>query len=337
MNKNRIFVLWTLFSLGILVLSGCVKAPKEVPKDFHLKYSWGSCHQTRGWHALEINPSGQAVLILSENGIYNKKEYNFTEQELLEIYQEVVKNNFFKLEEQYSNPNLIDGNCLHLKVWTDVKKHKISIENKDVREVKQITDKIKEILESKDEDWKRLNKEKLSNKTLTFKSSTVLKVKVLNRKKFQQLVGEGNLNFTQPSGLPRNEGPISLDIAASRLQPIQGNSTIPIIVAITNNGRGYLKKITDFMILSKPIILNRATLETAHFCKQKSLAERCRNELYENLKESLQRKKGKAGLKRGDSIVTSCPVTVKNPENQSLTFPIKVSLKYRYSYVSVQS
>jgi len=144
--------------MGIVLISGCVTLSESVPKDLELKYEWGACHMDWGWNILKMNAKGEVNLEITMETIFRKQnQYIFTEEEMLRIYQEIMGNNFFDLSNKYDNPNIIDGSCSNLQVTAEGKKHKVSISNEEVKQIKRITQKILNILESKDSNWDVLN------------------------------------------------------------------------------------------------------------------------------------------------------------------------------------
>ena len=149
--------------IGVIFLSGCVKTPKAVPNDLEIEYDWGACYADWGWNTLKIKSNGDANLEVTQGFFKEQKQYSFTNEELLEIYGEVVKNNFFVLKEKYDNPNIIDGGCSNLRIKAEEKEHKVSFANEDIKQINRITQKILEILNSKDSDWKTLDKQEICN------------------------------------------------------------------------------------------------------------------------------------------------------------------------------
>lgn len=138
-----------------------ITEPEAVPNDLEIEYGWGACHADWGWNTLIINSDGDADLKLTRDLFRKQNQYNFINEELSEIYGEIVKNNFFELEEEYYDPNVIDGSCSNLRIKAEGKEYKVSIANKDVKQIERITQKIFEILDLKDSDWETLDEEEI--------------------------------------------------------------------------------------------------------------------------------------------------------------------------------
>ncbi len=162
-TKILTIITFVVLIIGIVFISGCVKTPEAVPNDLEIEYGWGACHADWGWNTLKINSNGDANLEVTQGFFKEQKQYSFTNEELLEIYREVVRNNFFGLKEKYHNPNVIDGGCSNLRIKADGREHKVSIANEDIKQINRITQKILEILNSKDSDWETLDKQKICN------------------------------------------------------------------------------------------------------------------------------------------------------------------------------
>ena len=62
------------------------------------------------------------------NEIFREQsQFNLSEKELLRIYQEIMSNNFFGLDEQYLNQNVIDGSCRSLTIKAEGKEHTVTV------------------------------------------------------------------------------------------------------------------------------------------------------------------------------------------------------------------
>jgi len=135
----------------LIGLNGCIELPTEVPDDFQLEYGWGACYAFWGRNTLTIYANGSATNVYEEEmTIEYEKHYNFTDEELLEIYTEVIRHRFFDLEEKYYNPGVLDGSCSDLKITADGKKHRVSVSNRHIAPFDRITEKIIGIINSKD-------------------------------------------------------------------------------------------------------------------------------------------------------------------------------------------
>lgn len=130
--------------------------PKGIPNDLEIDYSWGCCHADWGSYHLKINSKGEANFEKSQNldeFIEQQSQFSLTDDELVSIYQEITNNNFFDLDEQYRNPEIIDGECHLLIIKADGKEHAVSVSNRRIESFDRITETITEILGSKIPDW----------------------------------------------------------------------------------------------------------------------------------------------------------------------------------------
>ncbi|MEW6608212.1 MAG: hypothetical protein AB1414_12340 [bacterium] len=149
MNPKLLSIsIFIILVMGIVFISGC-KDSKAVPRDLEIIYEWGACHMEKGWNTLKINSDGDATLTVEFFGHREYNKYSFTNSELLEIYREGVRNNFFRLRRKHYNSNIRDGWCSELRIKADGREHEVSVSNMDVKQIKRITQKISEILKSK--------------------------------------------------------------------------------------------------------------------------------------------------------------------------------------------
>lgn len=103
------------------------------------------------WHILKINSTGEVILEYYFKKLKEQKHYNLTNQELYEIYKEIIINNFFELNEtNYSDNIIYDGNVLSLMVKADGKEHTVTNKYGHLEQIYNITEKIMKILDSKD-------------------------------------------------------------------------------------------------------------------------------------------------------------------------------------------
>ncbi len=153
-----IFIIIIVLIISIVLIQ-YIKTPRSFPADLQIEYSWGACMMDWGRNNLTINSSGDVNLRSQRGLISEESNYNFSNNDILSIYQQIVKNNFFELDEKYHNPDILDGSCSSLKIIADDKEHIVSISNVKNRSINKITQKMLDILEDKDSDWQdSLNK-----------------------------------------------------------------------------------------------------------------------------------------------------------------------------------
>jgi len=129
----------------------------DIPDDLDIEYSWNN-YFMEPHYSLFINSTGY-VIFEEDLGISNEqKYYNLTNEELFEIYNEIIKNNFFELNATY-NPEIqiLDGFYLSLRVNAKNKESKVNISNVRVNQIDNITEKIIGILTLKDEELGKID------------------------------------------------------------------------------------------------------------------------------------------------------------------------------------
>ncbi|MBU2100672.1 hypothetical protein KKG83_07430 [Candidatus Micrarchaeota archaeon] len=113
---KKIVLLLALFVLFF----GCPfnpEPPKELPEDFEVEYSSGATHLEWGQYSLKIDSKGKAVFEKSiETSMKKSYEFTVTESERKKIYDAVVLNNFFNLNEKYEDPMIMDGGWSKIKI-----------------------------------------------------------------------------------------------------------------------------------------------------------------------------------------------------------------------------
>ncbi|MBI2315418.1 hypothetical protein HYU93_05195 [Candidatus Daviesbacteria bacterium] len=137
------------------------KKVERVPNDFEARYSWGACHTEWGRNDLKINKEGNTELALSSGFFKENKKYSFSPQEIAEIYGSFVQNNFFSLNSEYRDKNIIDGDCSTLTLKANGKSYEVAMINQSPNQAVKITEKLLQILKSKDSNYSKINKKQL--------------------------------------------------------------------------------------------------------------------------------------------------------------------------------
>jgi hypothetical protein len=139
------------------------EVPTSIPCDLEIQYSWGACHAEWGRYELTINSNGEADFVKSlghpdvEGYFSEQSEFNLSDEEMLGIYQEIMKNNFFGLDEEYRDPQIVDGSCSSLRVKAVEREHQVFVQNREIERFDRITASITAILGSKVPDWQDLD------------------------------------------------------------------------------------------------------------------------------------------------------------------------------------
>ena len=147
--------------LALVIATGIIlgvynRVPKSFPADLEIEHRWGACHAEKGWYVLSISATGNATLNIKKGFEVQQKDYNFTEDEILTIYRQIVKSDFFKLDERYHDTDIVDGSCSNLRVIADSQEHTVSVSNQDVKAIDDVAQKLFNILESKDSNWQTI-------------------------------------------------------------------------------------------------------------------------------------------------------------------------------------
>lgn len=117
----------------------------DVPYDLEIEYSYCKPRLHSGAYIESITIHANGTVFFS-SGWYPKikqKTYYFTDKEIFEIYNEILSNHFFELNETYP-PRILDGPIFSLQVNADDQQHKVSFHyyTQDVMWIQNIVEKI---------------------------------------------------------------------------------------------------------------------------------------------------------------------------------------------------
>lgn len=130
-----------------------IKALPGIPEDLEIVYGWGATHAERGRSSYSIRADGTVVYERTSfrGGSVNRQSQHFllTKKELQSLIKVIEDNNFFELNEQYSNPRIRDGSSAHLSVKINGKLHSVTKINIKVKAFDRITDLIENIMKDK--------------------------------------------------------------------------------------------------------------------------------------------------------------------------------------------
>jgi len=130
-----------------------VKALPGIPEDLEIVYGWGATHAERGRSIYSIRADGTVVYerTSGRRGSGNRQIEHFllTKNELQSLMKAFEINNFFELNEQYTNPRIRDGSSAYLSVKFNGKQHSVTKINIKVKGFDRITDLIQNILKDK--------------------------------------------------------------------------------------------------------------------------------------------------------------------------------------------
>jgi hypothetical protein len=130
-----------LIMIGLL-LSGCVflgqQTSKTLPGDFEVSYGYGACMAEMGRTNIEIDAQGNGIYEkgsgpLGDGGRFQNEEFRETftlsDEERLALLNEIEKSGFFSLQDQYYNPDIVDGGCSAIFVTKDNVTKSVSVSN----------------------------------------------------------------------------------------------------------------------------------------------------------------------------------------------------------------
>ncbi|MBU1930800.1 hypothetical protein KJ972_04790 [Candidatus Micrarchaeota archaeon] len=143
------------FGLAVFafLLVGCTQPPNppgELPSDFEVSYGNGAMHLEWGQYNLEIDASGNAVFEKTR-GISLSKKYEFTasKSERKKIFDAVVTNNFFSLNEQYQDPSIMDGGWSRIRITANGETKTVTMSNFYLESFDRVESQIGELIISK--------------------------------------------------------------------------------------------------------------------------------------------------------------------------------------------
>lgn len=125
----------------ILIATGCIKPVEpssSIPEDLEVRYSYGACHAEWGRTNVVIDAQGNGVYesgsgSLTEDGRFEnekfRKTFKLNESELLGLLSNIEKSGFYSLEDDYSNPGIMDGGCQSISVTKNNSTKMVSISN----------------------------------------------------------------------------------------------------------------------------------------------------------------------------------------------------------------
>jgi len=160
----------TAIILSAILFIACTRLPDTIPDDLEIDYSY---HASYGGAGIEvkIDSQGSAILIESDSaddffesdksGL--EQGFDLDEEELLGIYQEIVKNNFFSLRERYENPDILDGDVYSIRVKANGREHKVTVLNTNIERFDRIAEAVEKIIDAKKADISSSRKDALYN------------------------------------------------------------------------------------------------------------------------------------------------------------------------------
>jgi len=146
----KISLVLILLLISIFLL-GCTEdiAPKN-PEKISFSYSSGAMHMEWGSFEISVDSAGNGYKI-NKMGLYMevKKEFSFTQEEINEVYDVAVKNNFYSLNDSYEDPFIMDGGWERLSITVDGSTKTVQSSNYNLPQVDAVSLKIYSLVDSK--------------------------------------------------------------------------------------------------------------------------------------------------------------------------------------------
>ncbi|MFH1663626.1 MAG: hypothetical protein ABH986_02325 [archaeon] len=136
------------FVLVLLVLFfGCLfqppEPPKNLPEDFEVEYSSGATHLEWGHYELKIDSKGNAVFEKTiETSLTKKYEFTVSESERKKIFDAVVLNSFFSLNENYEDPFVMDGGFTKISIKANGERKTVTLVNYSQEQFEKVKQEI---------------------------------------------------------------------------------------------------------------------------------------------------------------------------------------------------
>jgi len=142
-----------VFALILLViLSGCNEPPQtgEVPVDFDVSYSTGAAHIEWGSTEIHLSHDGTGYMKKTMGRFMETtKNFSVTKSDLQEVYNSVVKNNFFSLNNSYEDPFVMDGGFERATITADGSTKTVNLVNITNERFDAVTTSIYSVVNSK--------------------------------------------------------------------------------------------------------------------------------------------------------------------------------------------
>lgn len=139
--------------LLIVVFSGCfqpVEPPKELPSDFEVEYENGAMHLEWGHYELKIDNAGKALFKKTiETDLSKEYKFDVSTSERKKIYDSVVINGFFNLNQEYSDPFTMDGGFSKISIKAEGKTKTVTVINYSQEQFNKVKNEIGRLITSK--------------------------------------------------------------------------------------------------------------------------------------------------------------------------------------------
>ena len=123
---------YLILILGLIVLfSGCSgPASSEMPDDFSFEYSTGAMHAEWGTYDFTCDEGGNAEFMAEREGEIKKShQFQVSEEDRQKVYKAVAENNFFNLQNEYTDPSIMDGGYSTISVHANGEGKTVTLNN----------------------------------------------------------------------------------------------------------------------------------------------------------------------------------------------------------------
>lgn len=143
-------ILATTIAIAI-ILSGCITPdmPPE-PEKLEIEYSGGAMHLEWGSYQLKIDEESQATFT-KKMGLAMEKTYEFkaSKEEKIGIYKTALENNFFGLQDHYTDETIMDGGWDEISITADGETKTVTVTNYYLPQFDAVATKISQLIKSK--------------------------------------------------------------------------------------------------------------------------------------------------------------------------------------------
>jgi len=142
-----------LILILIVFVFGCPnppQPPETLPADFEVSYDSGATHLEWGHYELSIDSQGKAVFEKTmETALSKKYEFDVSESERKKIFDAVVINNFFGLNDNYNDPSIMDGGFTKISIKANGKRKTVLVVNSSVDQFDKVENEIGRLITHK--------------------------------------------------------------------------------------------------------------------------------------------------------------------------------------------
>jgi len=115
-----------------------------------VEYESGATHLEWGHYELSIDSEGKAVFTKTiETAITKEYKFEVSETERKKIYDAVVLNSFFSLNDNYSDPSIMDGGFTKISIKANGERKTVTVVNSAVEQFEKVENEIGRLINYK--------------------------------------------------------------------------------------------------------------------------------------------------------------------------------------------